>query len=85
MAIKLNPQFANVRPPSWSGGKSTCKKCSKTTHCNVGGPVPTKTDRWEDGYVFWYISACFHCGYGEQKNKYIRAAYLKRVGRFDSI
>lgn len=80
MAIKVDFSDAGIRPPSWSGGKSTCKKCSCTTYCNAGGPIPTKTDRWQDGFVFWYMKACLHCGYNEQKNKYIRMLYLKHAG-----
>lgn len=32
MAIKVDFSKMEIRPPSWSGGKSRCKNCSRTTY-----------------------------------------------------
>lgn len=83
MAIRVDFSNLKLSPPSWSGSYAKCKNCSRGTHCNVGGPIPIRTTDWADGFAYWYTSSCLHCGHGEQKNKYLRAQYLKRVGRFD--
>lgn len=62
MAIRINANFVNVKPPSWSGS-ATCKFCPENDNKNaysIGG----MNSNGRFGYKTW----CMTCGYVSQKN-----------------